>query len=311
MPIQVRPAEPQVRVQVLQLVFQNLQPDLRGRQIDAALEQFRTEPGAASGLLEARLGEALVGAILIQLQPGRVASLFPPQAALEAASEETRVLAAAELTSPRLLTAATELAVRGNARMIQALLQTDSGIDAQRLRAAGFEHVADLLYLVSPASAFPSEAQAGGLNFEPFSPAAADRFAAVVERTYVGTRDCPRLDGIRPIGEVLEGYRAVGRFDPARWLLVRYAGDDIGCLLLANHAPHRLWELVYMGIVPEARGNGFGLAVTRHAQWLAGRAGAERLVLAVDAANDPAIKGYAAAGFAGWDRRSVFLKVLG
>ena len=149
------------------------------------------------------------------------------------------------------------------------------------------------------------------LQYECYSSDAADRFAAVVERTYVGTRDCPRLDGVRPIGEVLDGYRAVGRFDPARWLVVAMRGNDVGCLLLADHPPHKLWEIVYMGIVPEARGNGFGLAVTRHAQWLAGKAGAERLVLAVDAANEPAIKGYAAAGFAGWDRRSVFLKVLG
>ncbi len=148
------------------------------------------------------------------------------------------------------------------------------------------------------------------LQYECYSSDTAERFAAVVERTYVGTRDCPRLDGVRPIGEVLEGYQAVGCFEPARWFLVRRAGDDIGCLLLADHPPHKLWEIVYMGIIPEARGNGLGLAVTRHAQWLAGTAGAERLVLAVDAANEPAIKGYAAAGFTSWDRRSVFLKVL-
>jgi ribosomal protein S18 acetylase RimI-like enzyme len=310
MPIQIQAAEPKGWIDALQLVFQNLHPEIRGRQIDAAVEQFRGEPRAAGGLLEARLGESLVGAILVQLQSGRVASLFPPQASLETTAGETRVFAAAELTAPRLLAAATELAVRGKARMIQALLQTDSGIDAQRLRAAGFEHVADLLYLVSPASAFPSTCPDDGLQYEQYSSDAAEGFAAVVERTYLGTRDCPRLNGVRPIGEVLEGYRSVGRFDPSNWRLVRHAGRDVGCLLLAEHPRHKLWEIVYMGIIPEARGNGWGLAVTRNAQWLAGRAGAKRLVLAVDATNEPAIKGYAAAGFAGWDRRSVFLKVL-
>jgi hypothetical protein len=34
------------------------------------------------------------------------------------------------------------------------------------------------------------------------------------------------------------------------------------------------------------------------------------LVLAVDAANEPAIATYAAAGFAGWDRRSVFVRIV-
>ena len=33
-------------------------------------------------------------------------------------------------------------------------------------------------------------------------------------------------------------------------------------------------------------------------------------MLAVDAANEPALRGYAAAGFVAWDRRSVFLKLL-
>ena len=65
-----------------------------------------------------------------------------------------------------------------------------------------------------------------------------------------------------------------------------------------------------MGVAPEARGQGIGLEITRQAQWLAAREHAERLVLAVDAANQPAIDVYAAAGFTGWDRRSVFVHML-
>jgi hypothetical protein len=33
-------------------------------------------------------------------------------------------------------------------------------------------------------------------------------------------------------------------------------------------------------------------------------------VLAVDASNEPALAMYAAAGFASWDRRSVFVRIL-
>ena len=36
----------------------------------------------------------------------------------------------------------------------------------------------------------------------------------------------------------------------------------------------------------------------------------QRLVLAVDAANEPALRTYAAAGFQAWDRRSVFIRVM-
>ena len=41
---------------------------------------------------------------------------------------------------------------------------------------------------------------------------------------------------------------------------------------------------------------------------LARAAGAQRLILAVDAANEPAIAAYGTAGFSAWDRRSVFMR---
>ncbi|HEV2971367.1 MAG TPA: GNAT family N-acetyltransferase [Pirellulales bacterium] len=301
--IVIRSAVPEAWTDALKLLFQGLPEDMRGRQLEASLDQFRAEPITAAGLLEALSNDSRVGAVWLQLQVGRVANLWPPQAAANAGSQ-------ADAVAQKLLTATIELAVRAKSRMIQALLPTDAEREAGRLRTAGFEHIADLLYLVSPASSFPSDAPSDGLEFESFSAGSVARFEAVVERTYLATCDCPRMNGVRPIQEVLEGYRGVGQFDPANWLLVRHGARDVGCLLLANHAEHQLWELVYMGIVPEARGEGFGVAATRHAQWLAGQAGAERLVLAVDAANEPALRGYAAAGFVGWDRRNVWLKRL-
>jgi ribosomal protein S18 acetylase RimI-like enzyme len=84
----------------------------------------------------------------------------------------------------------------------------------------------------------------------------------------------------------------------------------VGCLLLGEDAAGAQWELVYMGVVPEARGRGIGLDLTRHAQWVARAAGCARMVLAVDATNAPALAVYAAAGFSSWDHRSVFLRVL-
>jgi mycothiol synthase len=301
--LRICPVPPEDWPAALGLLFRDLPDDVRRRQLEATLEQFRAEPAVGGGLLEARSGGKRVATIWVQLQAGRVASLWPPQVADETVVESERLC-------QMLLAAACELVQRGGARMIQALLQTDSGAEALRLRSAEFEHAADLLYLVSPASAFPSTAPPDGLEFEPFSGAAAARFETIVERTYAGTRDCPRLNGVRPTAEVLAGYRSVGDFKPVNWLIARHGGADVGCLILAEHPQQRIWELVYMGVVPESRGRGWGLALARQAQWMARRAGAERLVLAVDAANEPALRGYAAAGFIGWDRRSVFLMLL-
>ena len=66
-----------------------------------------------------------------------------------------------------------------------------------------------------------------------------------------------------PTEEVLSGYRTTGVFDPQRWLLVRQDGEDVGCLLLADHPTSSQWELVYMGLVPEVRGRGLGIELVR------------------------------------------------
>jgi mycothiol synthase len=81
-------------------------------------------------------------------------------------------------------------------------------------------------------------------------------------------------------------------------------------LLLADHPSARHWELVYMGIVPQARGRGWGRQITQHAQFLARRHNIERIVLAVDAANSPALAMYRSAAFEPWDRRTVYVRFL-
>ena len=99
-------------------------------------------------------------------------------------------------------------------RMAQVLLTADHGPDFERLVRQRFEHVADLLYMVALASAFPDYQPAADLEFEPYAESQQQRLAALVERTYEGTRDCPRMNGLRETADVLAGYRAAGRFDP-------------------------------------------------------------------------------------------------
>ena len=93
----------------------------------------------------------------------------------------------------------------------------------------------------------------------------------LVERTYEGTLDCTALNGVRDIDDVINGYQATGVFRPENWLFVRSGGQDVGVLLLADHPQARHWELMYMGLVPEVRGRGWGRQIARYAQWLAPR----------------------------------------
>jgi ribosomal protein S18 acetylase RimI-like enzyme len=138
----------------------------------------------------------------------------------------------------------------------------------------------------------------------------AERLARIVARTYQDSLDCPQASGMRRIGDILAGYASTSASGTAHWFLLVYDQQDVGCLLLADHAPDEQWELVYVGLVPEMRGRGWGVEVTRQAQWLAKLAGRKRLVLAVDAQNAPAIAAYSQCGFTAWDRRSVFVRNL-
>ena len=247
-----------------------------------------------------RRGGRLTAAMLAQIQPGRTANILPPHVV----HGESCEAASAILTH-----CAGDLGRRG-VRLAQALLETDHGDDMETLMAAGFRHAADLQFLVSVAGSFPTETPQDDLQFVSYCDAEHKRLTTIIEQTYEGSLDCPQIDRVRDVGDVLAGYRAVGEFDPARWLVVRHGGNDVGCLLLADHPRSDAWELVYMGVVPAARGRGFGLALCRTAQWMTACAGRERLTAAVDAANAPAIAAYAAAGFVTWDARSVFLRVF-
>lgn len=268
------------------------------RQLAVEMVQSGRE-SLAFALAATRDGD-LVGALWIQQQPGRTASVCSPQL-IDGESGQSGVA---------LLRAAGEQLARSGVVLVQALLETDSGTDFQRFLAAGFQHVCDLLYLVSQAATFPLQPPATEMGFLPVGEGELARLAPILERTYEQTLDCPQLNGVRAIEDVLAGYRSNGSFAAERWLICRRGERDVGCLLLADHPQGNQWELVYMGLLPEVRGQGWGTSVVRHAQWLTRAAGRARLVLAVDAANRPAIDAYAQCGFRAWDRRSVLLRVL-
>ena len=179
-----------------------------------------------------------------------------------------------------------------------------------RLERACFTPLAELYYLIAETSDFPTKPPEGPLTFEPCTPERLQPLYAVVEATYEATLDCPGLNGIRTAADVLEGYGASSGTCPPHWFLIHHEDRHVGCLLLADYPEHANCELTYMGLVPSARGNGWGLQVTNHAQWIARSMGRGRMVLAVDSTNQPARDMYAAAGFRGWDRRHVYIHVL-
>jgi len=324
--LEIRPVASVQHVAALDLLFRDHAPEERREQADELLADLRAGGVSGEGLLGAHHGGRLVGVVFAQVQPGRTAAVWPPRVA----DGEP------DATADRLLGAATDwLSARQDVCLAQVLMPLGARDDAARLRAHRFVHLADLLYLVSLEIEFPAADPAAkkgpglfcakhpagrsgkinqvpfSLRFEPCANPSDSRLAGIVQASYEGTLDCPLLNEVRQIGDVLEGYRAGGVFHPNLWLIASHAGRDVGCLILSDHPRHGNLELVYMGVLPAWRGRGWGGQLARKAQWIARRLGRPRLVLAVDAANQPAVAAYIAAGFQAWDRRRAMVRLFG
>ena len=293
-------ASPSRRSRALWLAFADHPAEHRAGQVAATLAGTAQGRLSLEGLFAAQRDERLVGAIWGQVMPGNVGVVWPAQL-IEGEPEATAV--------------ALHRALRRHfddhgVCVAQASITSPDCLSAARLRSDGFTHFADVLYLAVDLDGSEDMNTSSPLEFQPYAETEYARFTAVMQRTYEQTLDCPALNGVRAIDDVLVGYRQTGKFRPERWLLVCHDGRDVGCLLLTDHSEQDQWELVYMGICPEARGNGWGRDIARQAIHLATQAGRRRLVLAVDAKNAPALAMYESVGFAAWERRSVFLKIL-
>jgi ribosomal protein S18 acetylase RimI-like enzyme len=296
---QIAPAEENAWPDALAIAFGHLPREQCEARVAEAVRRHRTGDGG-DVLLTGRRDGRLVGAVYATIQPGRTAIVVPPQL----------VAGESPQTACELVAAAVEELQRRGVRLAQALETTNHGTSIDAFEANGFRHVSDLMYLVWLSDSFGDVPFDSELEFVSDLSPNHERLADIVERTYEGSLDCPAIDKVRSIEDVLEGYRAVGAFDPDRWLIARQRDRDIGCLLLAAYPKNQHWELVYMGVVPEARGRGLGLALVRHAQRLAREGRATRLALAVDAANEPAMDAYETAGFTTWDRRTVYVRAF-
>ncbi len=133
----------------------------------------------------------------------------------------------------------------------------------------------------------------------------------MLRASYTSSLDMPELEGARSLDDILESHRATGRFVPDRWRLGQVPGEPhAAAILMLSEVPDRdVWEIVYLGLTPAARGRGLGRQIIAHALELA-RPHASRLELAVDIRNRPATRLYDATGFVVFDRRSVHLAVF-
>jgi ribosomal protein S18 acetylase RimI-like enzyme len=192
--------------------------------------------------------------------------------------------------------------------LTQALLDPGDSRARRLFESHQFRSLAELLYLSAPAprKRQPPPALPEGFQWVGYEPGPVhELFKQTIARTYENSLDCPALNGLRDMEDVVAGHRASGEFDPKLWRLLCQPPIDAGgrpepiaVLLLAKVPQAGSVELVYLGLVPEARGRRLGDLLVRHALAAVAAAGLGRLTLAVDSRNVPALKVYYRNGLA-------------
>jgi GNAT superfamily N-acetyltransferase len=301
--IRIAPAAPQEYEAALELLFDRLSPDERRVSVKDVLRSLTGGRIIRHGLLTARDDQRLVGSVLYAIQRDRTAFIWPPRIR---AGETDRIVADALVAGMRAGVDSV------GAWIAQALLDPAAHDDADALDRNGFTHLTDLQFLVhmlggsssgQPDATETLEGEAETISYE--LGVHDDRFARLLERTYVGTRDCPEVGGRRSGADALISHRMSGDFDPARWQIYRVAGKDAGVLLLNAHPEHSAWEVVYVGVASDCRGLGLGRRMMTDALAQARSAGQSALLLAVDRRNHYASKVYDELGFVETDRKGV------
>lgn len=182
---------------------------------------------------------------------------------------------------------------RRDVHLAQVLLEPSNQMARRLFAQCGFSDLAELQYLQTEVrSNVPPPVLPVGFSWETYSPITHTKFIQTIQATYQNSLDCPALTGLRQMEDVIASHQASGEFDPNHWFLLYERQTPMAVLLLAKSPRTDAMELVYLGLVPQARGRGLGALMLRKALRLTADLNVSRLSLAVDASNIPALKLY-------------------
>ena len=286
--------------EAFRIIFKHVPERDRQARIDNALKLVRAKELDPAGVWVVRGRSGLLGAMVCMLVPGASALVWPPQATAADGTEIEDVL---------LRTALTWVKERG-AKLAQTLLATSETALSAPIERNGFRHITRLWYLKHDLG-FPAELLEPARDLRTCDYTQCDKllFHKTLLATYEGTRDCPEVNGVRSLDDIITGHQAQGVHDPRRWWLAFKEGRAAGVLILSELPEWQGWDISYLGVVPQARRQGIGRDLTRKAIREAQTAGASQLTLSVDQRNRPAWHLYRALGFEVFDEREVYLAI--
>ena len=282
------------------LVFQHLAEEERNNRVGNALALVSSGELDPQGIFVARSDGTIQGVLVCLPLRGSSGLVWPPHVR---PGPET-----APMEDQLIREACAWLRGRG-AKLAQAILASAEAAQATPLLRNGFNHITRLHYLRHDLDE-PCPEPPLNLVFQTYKAHNRKIFHEVLLRTYEGTHDCPELNGVRSIEEIIDGHQAQGQFHPGRWWMALSGPRPVGVVLTVEIPEWQGWDLAYLGVIPEARRQGFGRALAQLALYEAKAAGATGVTVAVDCRNQPAWNLYASMGFEPGDTREVYLVFL-
>ncbi len=273
-----------------------------GATADPLVDAWRLGKWPDHAIFVALHQQRLVGAMMSQAMPGAVGLIWPPR---------TLDIDHPAPIQDALMTASLAYLHGLDLVWAQAILMPEEENAARVLLRHDFHFLTTLTYLLHPLTDLPSSA-ARGVALAPYHPDEHSVFTQTLMASYEETLDCPELNGLRDVDQILEGYREIDGWQPSWWRLIHVQGQPIGVLLHAvnRDLPRPVWELLYFGLIPEARSQGWGQAALCQLLNEASRQGAAHLLLGVDDRNLPALQLYGRMGFEPWEQRAIYLKMF-
>jgi len=256
---------------------------------------------ATERFLFARTVDRVVGSMGVVPQPHGLGLVFPPDVESIGATVEIRRL---------LIRAAVQRLQQSGCRFAQLVLPDEQRGLADPFVESGFVPLTDAITFEHDRG--PSRrSEAVGLAAETCNPQSDTGFLVkLVGRINQGSLDCPELDAYRTAAEVVSGHIAAASLGQSEWLIYHSAADPIGTAIWMDCPADDVCELLFFGVVPEFRGNGFGGAILNDVLLRCAPI-RPRIRAAVDSRNHYAINCYSSAQFEPTARAGIWIHSLG
>lgn len=271
----------------------------RGR-VTALLAAEKQGKVSFDGLMTATRGNRVVSSIWCLSQPGKIGTVWGPGIL----SEES------DATADLLVQQAIAFAKQRECHLLQSLVGQENPGAGSLLAVSGFRSITLLSHLEALTEDITVEPPNSNIQFRRCEDYRSEAFQNLVAQTYEDSLDCPELDNMRDVEDVLEGYHATSSRSTYNWYTLEIDGESIGVIITAHHADPQQLELIYFGLTPRYRKLGLGGEMIRFVLQLAQFLGCRSTITGVDQRNAPAMALYRRFGFQQADVKELFLLPL-